>query len=219
MSESGVLEDSDNQSQSIRLSPIRESVDSSSLASNSFISHDRSTSILIDYQQDSSSSFELPPEPLASNLASSNKLPVKGLLGRRPKMLDIGRHGRPLSPISSSNETTPTESPAQRQRSFPFLPKFSKSLGVTNLQAQTPSPSEPKPIFEAESPDELALVNAAFVYNCKLVKRSPTAVTVAMPGKEKVRSKNVIWVYIKFTIFQVKVPLSSKSCMCLNLTQ
>ncbi|XP_044255059.1 phospholipid-transporting ATPase VD isoform X2 [Tribolium madens] len=46
------------------------------------------------------------------------------------------------------------------------------------LRSSTPSPHELKPIFEAESPDELALVDAAFNYNCKLLKRTPTSVCV-----------------------------------------
>lgn len=45
----------------------------------------------------------------------------------------------------------------------------------------TPSPCELKPIYEAESPDELALVGAAYSYNCKLRKRTPTAITLSTP--------------------------------------
>lgn len=45
----------------------------------------------------------------------------------------------------------------------------------------TPTPLELKPIFEAESPDELALVEAAYSYNVKLLKRTPTSVTVEVP--------------------------------------
>ncbi|CAG9822413.1 unnamed protein product [Phaedon cochleariae] len=47
--------------------------------------------------------------------------------------------------------------------------------------SNTSSPFELKPIFEAESPDELALVDAAYIYGCRLVKRTPTAVTVETP--------------------------------------
>lgn len=46
----------------------------------------------------------------------------------------------------------------------------------------TPSPFELKPIFEAESPDELALVDAAYNYGCRLLRRTPTTVTVETPG-------------------------------------
>ena len=37
--------------------------------------------------------------------------------------------------------------------------------------------------FEAESPDELALVSAAHAYGCDLVARSPYNVKVHMPGR------------------------------------
>ena len=43
-----------------------------------------------------------------------------------------------------------------------------------------------KPFYEAESPDELALVDAAFAYNFKLMKRTPTSIQVSMPGEGKV---------------------------------
>ncbi|KAK9870972.1 hypothetical protein WA026_009932 [Henosepilachna vigintioctopunctata] len=48
-------------------------------------------------------------------------------------------------------------------------------------KSATPSPYEFKPIFEAESPDELALVDAAYNYNCRLVIRTPTTVCVDLP--------------------------------------
>lgn len=39
--------------------------------------------------------------------------------------------------------------------------------------------------YEAESPDELALVRAACTYGCRLVKRSIEKVRVWLPGKSK----------------------------------
>ena len=42
--------------------------------------------------------------------------------------------------------------------------------------------------YEAESPDELALVKAANTYGCKLTRRSPGKVTVAFPGEKKENS-------------------------------
>ncbi len=44
------------------------------------------------------------------------------------------------------------------------------------------SPNVVKPIFEAESPDELALVETAYCYNVRLIRRSPTCATVITPG-------------------------------------
>lgn len=54
-----------------------------------------------------------------------------------------------------------------------------------NQRTATPSPYELKPIFEAESPDELALVDAAYTYNVKLLQRTPTTVTIELPEEGK----------------------------------
>lgn len=69
-----------------------------------------------------------------------------------------------------------------------FLKKNGNNGNLTDEQKAklkntntTPSPGELKPIYEAESPDELALVGAAFTYRCKLCKRTPNAVTVSVP--------------------------------------
>lgn len=40
-----------------------------------------------------------------------------------------------------------------------------------------------QPIYEAESPDEIALVDAAFRYGCRLLRRSPDSVVVMLPGE------------------------------------
>lgn len=52
-----------------------------------------------------------------------------------------------------------------------------------NIISQAVMPVEPKPIFEAESPDELALVEMAYAYNCRLTKRTPTLASILLPGK------------------------------------
>lgn len=39
-----------------------------------------------------------------------------------------------------------------------------------------------KPIYEAESPDELALVDAAYKYGFRLLRRSLHNVLVSLPG-------------------------------------
>ena len=73
---------------------------------------------------------------------------------------------------------------------------MSGSPGGSNSakHSRTPTPimgylnGEAKPIYEAESPDELALVDAAYAYNCRLLKRTPHNVKVTLPGK---RSRNL----------------------------
>ena len=52
-----------------------------------------------------------------------------------------------------------------------------------------------RPIYEAESPDELSLVDAAYAYKYMLVRRSPKHVTVSIPGKKSflyTQSRNCI---------------------------
>jgi phospholipid-translocating ATPase len=146
------------------------------------------------------------PPQTSVNIPPSDATPF----GRRA--LNCSGSGKPsvefphqpiLSPINSSSETTPTtESPplsqVAKQISRPKLlnvpslllvgsSKKSSSSKAGNSQnsqqrSATPSPCELKPIFEAESPDELALVDAAYSYNCRLVKRAPQFVTVSLPG-------------------------------------
>lgn len=106
----------------------------------------------------------------------------------RPRLLDLNAPSS-LSPICSSGESTPhgTPSPRPVRRLAGFL---RGGRGSNRPQPHitptpnsiTPSPGEMKPIFEAESPDELALVDAAFTYNCRLLKRTPQHVTVNVPG-------------------------------------
>merc|ERR1719445_1919715 len=106
---------------------------------------------------------------------------------KRPRFLDF----RPLSPIQSSAETTPAESPSSRHRSLnlsSFLHPLTR-LSTSSLTKSTRSlsstagPPSDRPIYEAESPDELALVDAAYVYNCRLINRAPAVVTVSLPGE------------------------------------
>ncbi len=54
------------------------------------------------------------------------------------------------------------------------------------IRIHTKISGEVKPLYEAESPDELALIDAAYAYNCKLLKRSPDRLTVSLPGDGQV---------------------------------
>ncbi|KAK6617728.1 hypothetical protein RUM43_013956 [Polyplax serrata] len=62
-----------------------------------------------------------------------------------------------------------------------FVGKKSRGNFVPN--SKSPSPNDVKPIFEAESPDELALVEAAHTYDCRLLKRTPMSATIMVPGE------------------------------------
>ncbi|BET01538.1 E1-E2 ATPase [Nesidiocoris tenuis] len=89
-----------------------------------------------------------------------------------------------LSPISSSAESSPTTQP----KSSPTRPRL---LNVPSMffkkakNGKSPKTSSEgsKPIFEAESPDELALVQMAYIYNCRLMKRTPSKAIVSLPGE------------------------------------
>ncbi|CAG7722204.1 unnamed protein product [Allacma fusca] len=187
MNASGFIVESGNQAQYARLSPIRETVDSS-LPSSVYTTQDH-CNLLMEYQPEPDNVLNTSDgnEPSVTEISTPQQQLNK--VQRRPRLLDK-LPTRPLSPISSSNETTPTESPAQRPRflqipPFPLLSRFSKTFNNTNqpVSTPTPSPSEFRPIFEAESPDELALVEAAYAYNCKLLRRTPQNVRVSMPGE------------------------------------
>ncbi|CAB0019266.1 unnamed protein product [Nesidiocoris tenuis] len=57
--------------------------------------------------------------------------------------------------------------------------------GIVVYAGKSPKTSSEgsKPIFEAESPDELALVQMAYIYNCRLMKRTPSKAIVSLPGE------------------------------------
>lgn len=60
-----------------------------------------------------------------------------------------------------------------------------QKVKLNQQRSGTPSPHDVKPIYEAESPDELALVDAAYNYGCRLSKRTPTEATVETPSEGK----------------------------------
>lgn len=118
------------------------------------------------------------------------------------------QHVPSLSPISSSAESSPeSESPPMRLKAvtptervksivskLPMVPtilatgrsvkKFhinskQKFLQVTKSRVN----KSLKPIYEAESPDELALVNSAYAYGFILENRNPNTVLINEPGE------------------------------------
>jgi phospholipid-translocating ATPase len=68
----------------------------------------------------------------------------------------------------------------------------------------SPSHKHKKPIYEAESPDELALVSAAFAYECTLVNRGPHHVLVSTIADNGLR---------EYEILKVLPFDSSRKCM------
>ncbi|XP_076360092.1 phospholipid-transporting ATPase VA isoform X1 [Tachypleus tridentatus] len=78
-------------------------------------------------------------------------------------------------------DTPPGSGPSTPLQRPQYLPISNSSRTAT----PTPTPVSPEfhPIYEAESPDEIALVNAAFLYNCRLLKRTPDCAVIALPGE------------------------------------
>ncbi|XP_055682408.1 phospholipid-transporting ATPase VA isoform X2 [Lutzomyia longipalpis] len=129
-----------------------------------------------------------------------------------PPNATLKQHVPSLSPIHSSPESSPvSESPSKVHRQIPVSPTIrAKSIITTKINAISSvlrnknssrsnldsrsqisplrnqllqqSPTNGRPIFEAESPDELALVNAAYTYDSCLINRSPNHVLVNIPS-------------------------------------
>ncbi|KAL5280993.1 ATP10B family protein [Megaselia abdita] len=175
----------------------------------SSISNDRYTRLL-----ESRSVTPSPPPNLGFPLPTQNHIPS-------------------LSPISSSNETTPTSespplkvknatngnsiSPTGRAKAvlnskINSLAAFINSKGqlrklgkVKNNKMSQPTYqlADGRPLYEAESPDELALVNAAYCYDCCLLSRNPNNILVSMPGKG----------VVEYEVLKVLPFDSSRKCM------
>lgn len=87
-----------------------------------------------------------------------------------------------LSEVSTPASST-ASTPIKRPRNL-ALP-----LHMGLFQTPTPSPLEFRPIYEAESPDEIALVETAFNYNCRLLRRTPDSVVLSLPGEGLIEFK------------------------------
>lgn len=67
-----------------------------------------------------------------------------------------------------------------------------------------------RPLYEAESPDELALVNAAYSYDCCLLNRSPNHILVSMPTAGAT---------VEYEILKILPFDSSRKCMSIVVRQ
>ncbi|ALC38973.1 CG33298 [Drosophila busckii] len=147
-------------------------------------------------------------------------------------------HQPTLSPISSSPESTPTsESPSPPLKSNALSNNISptgrakavinsKITSITTfLNAKTQGKrvkinpnktqkiyraADGRPLYEAESPDELALVNAAYSYECCLLNRSPNHILVSMPTAGAT---------VEYEILKILPFDSSRKCMSIVVRQ
>ncbi|KAL1464686.1 hypothetical protein WDU94_004310 [Cyamophila willieti] len=62
--------------------------------------------------------------------------------------------------------------------------KLLNSSVLSRQNKSSPVIETVKPYFEAESPDELALVEMAFLYNCQLIKRTPVSAELLINNKK-----------------------------------
>ncbi|XP_065336042.1 phospholipid-transporting ATPase VA isoform X1 [Cloeon dipterum] len=121
-----------------------------------------------------------------SRLNESRSVTPSPTSSTRPRLLELSGGQSSLSPICSSSESTPlgTPSPKPVRRLANLLRVVRPGGKHGSSPAVTPSPSgEKKPIYEAESPDELALVDAAYTYNCRLLKRVASTALILVPGE------------------------------------
>lgn len=112
-------------------------------------------------------------------LNSVTSTPVHGRASGEGWETASGKYSHLLSEASTPNSST-ASTPVRRPRNLTLFPPYLRNLGI---RSSTPSPLELRPIYEAESPDEIALVETAFSYNCRLLRRTPDSIVVSMPGK------------------------------------
>ncbi|BFF93658.1 probable phospholipid-transporting ATPase VA [Drosophila madeirensis] len=143
-------------------------------------------------------------------------------------------HQPTLSPISSSAESSPnseSESPSPPMKSKALSNSISptgrakaainskitsiatflnaktqgKRLKMTSSKTENIyRTADGRPLYEAESPDELALVNAAYSYDCCLLNRSPNHILVSMPTARAT---------VEYEILKILPFDSSRKCM------
>lgn len=131
--------------------------------------------------------------------------PVVGFssLGNASASVPIPSHLQPSPPISRKKKS------ALRPRLLnvpPFISLSNRrgsSAPALSQGRSTPSMGDLKPIFEAESPDEIALVEAAYSYNCRLVRKSAHYATLFVPGEG----------LMEFELLQVLPFDSNRKCM------
>ncbi len=89
----------------------------------------------------------------------------------------------PLPTVRICTVLTTTVKPAQvgkvESREIFTCPNKNMKKYISNCQ---PGPESSKPLYEAESPDELALVDAAHAYDIRLLKRTPNKMVLSTPG-------------------------------------
>ena len=110
---------------------------------------------------------------------------------RHPHKDRLSASGQYLNKTTS--DSSPSVSPSKKKSLsglLSVLPNLLSSPSPKNGdRSRSPSPMPFKPIYESESPDEVALVTAAYRYNIKLLKRNADMVVLSLPSEGLIRFK------------------------------
>ncbi|XP_034945439.1 probable phospholipid-transporting ATPase VA isoform X2 [Chelonus insularis] len=102
-----------------------------------------------------------------SNRNFSNKIP-------RPKLLNIP---------TISGMLIRKNSPSEKARRNRNINSNSQDIYISNINSPPLTDDPTNIIYEAESPDELALVHAAKAYNIRLIKRTASSIIISLPDR------------------------------------
>lgn len=97
------------------------------------------------------------------------------------KFFSLGRHSQTTPPHTPTH--TPSPSPAITPQQQHHIEVLDQDHDEDNKEEDNDDKEEEEELlYEAESPDEAALVQAAKAYGCTLLGRSPEQLLVALPG-------------------------------------
>ncbi|XP_045133303.1 phospholipid-transporting ATPase VA-like isoform X2 [Portunus trituberculatus] len=125
------------------------------------------------------------PRPLSPIAPSPRSTPPRTPESspRYPESPSINIHMNPIPVQNPSHHSLdPMPEPSNTSPPRPTLLNIQPELSYQQLPSVTPPPLDIKPIYEAESPDELALVDAAYKYGFRLLRRSLHNILVSIPG-------------------------------------
>ncbi|XP_054163939.1 phospholipid-transporting ATPase VD-like [Oppia nitens] len=97
--------------------------------------------------------------------------------------------GQYLDQISPPKETDKSPSIKRPLSSLISFISSGSPASQRSQKSRSPSPLPLRPIYESESPDEVALVTAAFRYSIKLLKRNSEMVLVSLPSEGTIEFK------------------------------
>lgn len=101
--------------------------------------------------------------------------------GHTRRFFSLGRHSHTSPAHTPTHTTTPSPAITPQQQHHTKVPDLDYDEG-DKVEGKDDKEDEEELLYEAESPDEAALVQAARAYGCTLLGRSPEQLLVALPG-------------------------------------